>query len=273
MQSGGRSGTFSGLTRNEDQSMYTNPPIFCSVPSMLASDLAYTSLREDIVAGHLPPGTVLGEVEQAARLGVSRTPLRAALGRLASEGLAVGGKGRTLVVSALSAEDVRHLFELREALECQAARLAARRGDPAVFAGLAERFAAASALLSATDPDQVAYYRLVADLDAALDEAMASPYLLRSLATLRAHVARARRLAHDNPERLVQAAHEHRLIAEAIAEGDATLAAQATAVHLRASLANILASLAADGGATGPMTHHTAENDLGAVPHTVGAPE
>lgn len=216
---------------------------------MLASDAAYASLQEDIVSGRLTPGTVLGEVEQAARLGVSRTPLREALGRLAAEGLAVTGKGRTLVVSNLSAEDVRHLFELREALECQAARLAAQRGDRGVFECLAERFAGAAALVSATDPDQVAYYGLVAELDAALDEAMASPYLLRSLTTLRTHVARARRLARDNPERLTRAAHEHRLIAEAIAEGDATLAAQATAIHLHASLANILASLAATGAA------------------------
>ncbi|KAE8765694.1 GntR family transcriptional regulator [Georgenia thermotolerans] len=240
---------------------------------MLASDAAYASLREDIVSGRLGPGTVLGEVEQAARLGVSRTPLREALARLAAEGLAVAGKGRTLVVSNLSAEDVRHLFELREALECQAARLAAQRGDRTVFARLAERFAGAAALVSATDPDQVAYYGLVAELDAALDEAMASPYLLRSLATLRTHVARARRLAHDNPERLAQAAHEHRLIAEAIAEGDATLAAQATAVHLRASLANILASLAAagPGDPAGPHDpadpHEPADDGEPAGPH------
>ncbi|WP_052437030.1 FCD domain-containing protein [Georgenia sp. SUBG003] len=53
--------------------------------------------------------------------------------------------------------DVEHLFELREALETQAARLAARRRDPATFAALRERFAAAPGLLSTTDPDRRAY--------------------------------------------------------------------------------------------------------------------
>ncbi|MFH5821905.1 GntR family transcriptional regulator [Georgenia sp. AZ-5] len=239
---------------------------------MRASERVYAALREEIVSCRLAPGAELGEVEQAARLGVSRTPLREALGRLAQEGLAVTGKGRTLVVSDVSAADVRHLFELREALECQAARLAARRGDPAVFAGLAERLAAASTLLSADDPDRVAYYRLVADLDDALDQAMESPYLLRALASLRSHVARARRLSHDNPDRLVRAAQEHRLIAEAIAEGDATLAAQATAVHLRASLANILASLTthpSDRAAGPKLADEAAENELGAHPREV----
>ena len=54
---------------------------------MRASDRAYASLLEEIQSGILRPGAVLGEVEQAARLGVSRTPLREALGRLAADGL------------------------------------------------------------------------------------------------------------------------------------------------------------------------------------------
>jgi DNA-binding GntR family transcriptional regulator len=223
---------------------------------MRASERVYRQIRDEIVAWHLLPGAELSEVEQAGRWGVSRTPVREALGRLQAEGLAVLGKGRTLVVSGLSGDDVAHLFELREALETQAARLAARRGEPAVFRELSRRFAQAPALLSDQDPDRVAYYALVADLDAAVDAAMASPYLLRSLEGLRTHIARARRLAHGDPERLVRAAQEHHLIATAIADGDEVLASQATAVHLRASLTTVLASLEA----------RPAEPDAGSAP-------
>lgn len=217
---------------------------------MLVSDRVYAVLRDEVVAGRLVPGTALSEVEQAARLGVSRTPLREALGRLAADGLVVS-RGRTLVVSQLRADDVRAVFELREGLETQAARLAARRGDPRVFAGLGERFATASGLLDAADPDRVAYYALVTDLDAAIDEAIDSPHLLRALRGARVHAARARRLSRDDPARLVSAAREHRVIAEAVADGDGTLAAQATAVHLRASLSAALASLGEGAGAHG----------------------
>src|SRR5690606_2754073 len=192
-----------------------------------------------IVSWRLAPGTELSEVEQAERWGVSRTPLREALSRLAGEGLAVAGKGRTLVVSGLDRDDVVHLFELREALETQAARLAARRRDAVVFADLRDRFVT-DAGAEADPAAQDAYYALVAELDHAIDEAAASPYLRRALAQLRPHVARVRRLAHDNPERLVRAAAEHRLIAGAIADGDPVLAAQATAVHLRAALDHVL---------------------------------
>lgn len=210
---------------------------------MRASERVYRQIRDEIVAWHLLPGAELSEVDQASRLGVSRTPVREALGRLHGEGLAVVGKGRTLVVSGLSGADVVHLFELREALETQAARLAARRAEPSVFGALAERFATAPSLVRDDDPDRVAYYALVGDLDRAIDDALGSPYLLRALVSLRSHVARVRRLARDNPERLVRAATEHHLIATAIADGDEVLAAQATAVHLRSSLTTVLASL------------------------------
>ncbi|WP_250446325.1 GntR family transcriptional regulator, partial [Actinotalea sp. C106] len=156
---------------------------------MRASDRVYQALRAEIVAWDLAPGTELSEVEQAGRHGVSRTPLREALARLVADGLATS-RGRTLVVSGLDAADVRHLVELREALETQAARLAARRGSSAVFTALAERFAAAPALLLDHDPARTAYYAVVAELDAAVDEAMASPHLRRALAGLRPHVAR-----------------------------------------------------------------------------------
>lgn len=214
---------------------------------MRAGDRVYEALREEIVAGRLRPGAELSEVEQAERWGVSRTPVREALGRLRADGLAVVGRGRTLAVSDIQAADVVRLFELREALETQAARLAARRCRPEVFARLAERFdgVVPPDPRDPADPHGPEYYGLVAELDAAVDEAGDSPYLRTALATLRTHVARVRRLAADNPDRLRAAAREHRLIAEAIADHDEQLAVHATAVHLRLALTTVLTSLGA----------------------------
>lgn len=210
---------------------------------MRASDRAYAALREDILTGRLTAGTPLSEVELAERLGVSRTPLRAALARLALEGLVDTTRGRTGVVSSVSAQSLTALFELREALETQAARLAARRRDPGVFDALADRFGAAPELLRDAGVD--AYYDLVAEFDRALDEALDNPVYRGALDGVRLHLARARRLATDNPERLVRSAEEHRLICAAIRDGDAALAASATTVHLKASLTTILDTLAA----------------------------
>ncbi|MFZ8477647.1 GntR family transcriptional regulator, partial [Staphylococcus aureus] len=68
---------------------------------MRASDRAYSALLDDIQTGVLAPGTVLGEVEQSARLGVSRTPLRAALARLTADGLVAQASPRVTVVTAI----------------------------------------------------------------------------------------------------------------------------------------------------------------------------
>jgi DNA-binding GntR family transcriptional regulator len=208
---------------------------------MRASDLAYDRLRDDILNWRLAPGTPLSETELALRLGVSRTPLRAALARLALEGLVDTSRGRTGVVPDVSVESIAQQFEVREALELQAARLAARRRDPAVFTELAESFAHATETLASGGTE--AYYAVVARFDEAMDDAVGNPAMRQALDSVRLHLVRARRLAQDNPDRLLQAAAEHRLICEAVRDGDAELAASATAVHLRGSLTTITATL------------------------------
>ena len=207
-----------------------------------ASDRAYELLRDEILEWQLEPGAALGEVETATRLGISRTPLREALGRLQADGLVRADSGRGLVVTAVSTENVAELFELRQALEQQAARLAARRRDPAVFARLLDGFREAPELLRSDDPGRHSYYELVREFDRAVDEAVRSSYLVAALANLRIHLARVRRLSQDNPGRLLEAAGEHRMIVEAIRDGDAELAAHATHVHLAKSLGAILSA-------------------------------
>lgn len=207
---------------------------------MRQSERAYATLLDEIQRGDLAPASVLGEVEQAARLGVSRTPLREALTRLAADGLVVQRSPRVTVVADLPATRIRELFEVRRALEEQAARLAAERGDPATFAALADEFAVATL----TGGDEVeAYYRLIARFDTALDQAVANEFLTQALRTVRTHLVRVRRLAKDHPDRLEASVVEHRLIASAIAARDADLAAHATHVHLHNALASVLAAL------------------------------
>ena len=239
---------------------------------MRASDIAYERLRDDIIHWRLQPGTPLAEIEVSARIGVSRTPVREALSRLINEGLVSNASGRTAVVTQVSRAQIEQLFELREALETQAARLAARRRDTAAFEVLKEAFLAATVDESAeprgrvepgsvvsgrVEPGSVvsgrswgsslgssdATYLLADRLDAAIDAAMGNSYLQGALNDIRGHLARARRHAHANPRRLEQARTEHLLIIDAILRRDEVLAAQATAVHLRNSLDNILATI------------------------------
>lgn len=207
---------------------------------MRASERAYTALREDIIDWRLEPGTVLAEVDLSERLGVSRTPVREALTRLLADGLVAAQGGRGLVVTSVSTRDIAQLFELRQALEQQAARLAAIGRDREVFEQLATEFRSADALLHGSD--RAEYYALVARFDAAMDAAANNPYVVAALRTVRPQLARVRRISQDNAARLRAAAREHLLIVEAVAAGDGELAASATHVHLHQSLASILAS-------------------------------
>lgn len=215
-----------------------------------AADRAVETLRLEIIDGVLPPGAPLTETEQAARLGISRTPVREAFARLITDGLVIERGPRTLVVSDIDADEVVALFDLRRALDEQAARLAAQRADTHQrerFTTLAQRFAdapAALAALASDDPARHGYYALVAEFDAALDIALGrSPHLAAAIASTRVHLARVRRLARDDDARLAASAAEHGTIARAIADGDGERAASATHLHLHAALASILTHL------------------------------
>ncbi|WP_285723811.1 GntR family transcriptional regulator [Psychromicrobium xiongbiense] len=219
---------------------------------MRASEKAYQSLHQDIVAWRIAPGTLLAEVELSERLGVSRTPIREALARLSAEGLTTAKGGRGVVVTEVSLDAVRELYELRETLEVKAAELAAQRGDPTVFEGLAQRFRLAQKNLaqqnlaqqtSSTHASTEAYYQLSAELDAALNQHCGNARLAATLNTLRPLLARARRMAQEHPDRLAETAAEHAAIARAIAAGNPRLAAASTVVHLNNSLQHILQGL------------------------------
>ena len=89
---------------------------------------AQLALREMILAGELPPGSRIAELAVVERLGVSRTPIRAALMRLEQEGLLDKLPGGGFAVRTFSERDVADAIELRGTLEGMAARLAAERG-------------------------------------------------------------------------------------------------------------------------------------------------
>lgn len=206
---------------------------------MRAGQRVYEHLRGEIMEGRLVPGHPLAEVELAGRLGTSRTPVREALGRLVSDGLAQQSAGRGICVSPISTDDLVPLFEVREALEVRAARLAARRGDPQAFTALAEDLEGIIGHLTdhlADERETGAYYALVARMDRLIDEAAANPWLESTLEAVRTQLTRVRRLSAHDPGRLAAAAHEHAAIARAVASGSEQLAEAAVLLHLHHAL-------------------------------------
>jgi DNA-binding GntR family transcriptional regulator len=92
-----------------------------------AQGLAYTTLRDWILHGPLRPGEPLRDTDIAERLGISRTPVREALIRLAQDGLVESARGRGTKVTDLKIEQAPQLFEVGGVLDAHAAQVAATR--------------------------------------------------------------------------------------------------------------------------------------------------
>lgn len=207
---------------------------------MRVSDAVYERLRSEIIEWELPPGVSLGEIETSERDGVSRTPVREALARLAAEGLVVAG-GRTFRVAPLSRQHVIEYYELREALEIACVRLAAKRRQIERFETIVEDLRAAIVRPDVLDSGRLAF--LSSELDSAIEEAAGSRYISAALDDLGGQMARVRYYSAADATRLLRSAEEHILIAEAIIEGDELHAVSAMTIHLRNSLTTVLRSL------------------------------
>jgi len=106
------------------------PPTEPGVDRSLLRDDVYRRLRDAIVEGTFTPGEQLKDLELATWLGVSRTPVREALLRLAQSGLVLAQPGRSTVVSTLDARDIRDARDVVASMH----ELAAREAVPVLVA-------------------------------------------------------------------------------------------------------------------------------------------
>lgn len=116
-------------------------------------DLAYQTIKERIMNLTYRPGQPLVEVELAAELGTSRTPIREALQRLENEGLVVNTGGRGRAVYGLSVADTRELFDIKIAVESLVARRAAELAPEAQLEAMRLALADMKAAAAAGDSD------------------------------------------------------------------------------------------------------------------------
>src|SRR5919204_1525079 len=111
-------------------------------PRTYLADTVYTDLRRAILDRELDPGEPLTEHELCRRFRVSRTPIREALAKLERDHLVRVVPKKGAFVRALSHDEIRELYEIREALEALAVRLAAPRLSGDDLAGFETRFRA-----------------------------------------------------------------------------------------------------------------------------------
>lgn len=187
-------------------------------------------LREDILAGELEPGTVLTEVALAKSLGVSRGPIREALGRLASEGLVTITPRRGAIIAGLTPEEFVEAYQVREALETLAIRLAVPRLTSQERESLHELHA--EMVDHAKRGEVNAFFEANAAFHRTFTEASGNGRLQEMYRGLMDQMARylARSLALRGT--LERSVAEHSAILEAVDAGDAERAARLLADHI-----------------------------------------
>ena len=211
---------------------------------------ALLQLRELILSGELAGGSRIAELAIVERLGVSRTPIRAALMRLEQEGLLEALPNGGYVVQTFSERDIADAIELRGTLEGLLARLAAERGAPGVVLGEArqclDRIDAVLAAPSLDDDGFSDYVALNSEFHALVWEMADSPTIARQLekvlslpfaspsgfVVMQAHSQRAR-------DMLVVAQDQHWQVLDAIERREGARAESIMREHSRIAQRNL----------------------------------
>ncbi len=204
------------------------------------ADRVFARLQDDIVRGVIAPGSKVSETDLAGRYGVSRGPLREAIRRLESRKLVEREVHVGTRVASLSFTDLIEIYYVREALEGQAARLAAERMSDQEVAGLYQ-------LLAQHEQQQdlredTAYFQREFDLDFhyRIIQGSHNQTLIRMLIGELYHLVRMYRYQFSTTaNRPQKALHEHRRIVEAIESRDAEMAELLMRRHIGRARENI----------------------------------
>lgn len=192
---------------------------------------AYSRLIEEIRQGTLPPGARLTETELAARLRISRTPVREAIRRLEADGLVVHRPRIGAVVRALDYSEVMELYEMRTVLEGTAARLAARSASEVEIAELATMNGEMGEALD----DVARLYALNQQFHMTLLDAARNRYLVKSVNALQKTLLILGPSTLEESARAAEAVAEHDKLVAALVKRDAAGAEAAMRAHVEAA--------------------------------------
>ena len=201
----------------------------------------YVELESKILEGELKAGDSLGEVSLSQRLGVSRTPVRGALRRLAEEGLVSAVANKGAVVIGVTERDLVDIYRIRVRLEGLASRMAAEKISQRALLTLSESVDLSDFYIQRGDTDKLK------ELDSTFHETIyreaGNRLLYKTLAELHRKIRLYRKMSLSVPGRLEASQREHREILDAIAAGDGERADELTSRHIEKALDNLMRAL------------------------------
>ena len=204
-------------------------------------EMTYERLETDILDGYYKKGDALTELSLFARLGVSRTPVRSALHRLAEEGLVEITPNRGAVVVGVTTDDLIDTYRIRMRLEGLASAMASARISKEELDALNERLELSEYYIGKNDTEHLK--ELDTEFHSVIFDASGNRMLARILSELHKNIKSYRKLSLTVPGRLECSLREHKEILEAIKNGDAELAERLTSLHVERAMNNMIAAM------------------------------
>lgn len=182
------------------------------------ADRLCDELENDIIEGRCRPGDRLDEASLSERFGVSRTPIREMLAKLAASGLVELRPRRGAYVRQASVRDLVEMFEVMAELEAMCARLSARRIDTERRKQLQEAHDACEKAMQSGDVDE--YYYCNEAFHQVIYDSCGNRFLREQTKRLRDRLKPYRRLQLHVPSRVAASLKEHQKMMNAILAGD-----------------------------------------------------
>ena len=193
-------------------------------------DVVFNTLREAILRGDLVPGERLMELQLAAKLGVSRTPIREAIRMLEQEGLAITIPRKGAIVAGMTEKDMQDVLEIREALEELSVQVACDKIMDEEIAELQKNMKNFEHSLKSGDLKKMAHADV--EFHDVIYRATDNPKLINMLNNLREQMYRYRVEYLKNPQNHEQLLHEHEAIYKGIVEKDKSAVTEMIRKHI-----------------------------------------
>jgi DNA-binding GntR family transcriptional regulator len=205
------------------------------------TEVVLEEIRRGILTRELKPGQPLVEAELAARLGVSKTPVREALKVLSNSGLVTFSPYKGASVCVVDAELAKSVYDVRMVLEPEAVRRSVERRSPESLEDAAEALKESSAAIS--DKDQAALSLLNRRFHRALYSGCGNPLMVSMLDDLRDRAALISVVGWEANPSWRKEWTEHKAVLAAAKKGDAEGAAELLRTHIGDFLDRVLASI------------------------------
>ncbi len=206
-------------------------------------EIAYEVLKKAIITGEIPAGERIVETDYADRLHISRTPLREALRKLERDGLVEYVMRRGVVVRAFTIDDVREIYTIRNALEMLTLPSIIENATPEDISGLREKLSEMDRLQEKDDVEGLS--PLAREFHWALTSISRQKRILRVIEGQDEYIRRFSAMSIRQENRRSAAHQEHHQLVDYVEARDLEKFTELTRKHIKRSMENCLAALAA----------------------------